>query len=161
MINYFNSFINNNLMIVLFVFIVAVLFTLLAKRIRKYIYTGLLTTLVPFTVALMHKFGFGFNGAFTLVERLFYTTFDNMERIQDVFLEKKDLLFFCVNFENEVLSLSIDFINNLHTNAIIIFRAISGFAKETKIEFINKFEYAKSEMVKGINLSRLSLVYRL
>lgn len=161
MINYFNSFMNDNLMIVLLVFIVAVLFTLFAKRIRKIIYTGLLTTLVPFTVALMHKFGFGFNGTFTLIERTFYTTFDNMERIQDIFLEKKDLLLFCVNFENEVLSLSIDFINNLRANVIIIFRAILGFAKETKIEFINKFEYVKSKMVKGINLSRLSLVYRL
>ncbi len=161
MINYFSSFLKNNLMIVILIIIVVLLLALFSKKIRNILYTFIISTTVPFGVALMHKLGLGLNGPFTLIERLFYLTVDNIERAQEIFLDKSDILLFAVNFENEVLNISIDFISNLHINTTIVVRAISSIIENAKIEIKNRIVFINAILVKRMNISRLSLVYRL
>lgn len=155
------NFLNDNLLIISLILILIILFTLLFRRIRKYVYSTCLTSFIPVVVALLHEMGFGFNFSYIIFEKVAFISFGFLEKLQNLFLDQKDSLFFLVNAENEILVLSLDFINSLYSKIKMVVIKIRTKAKATKNQISNNYAVFKQKIIKRINLSRLTLVYRL
>ena len=155
------NFLNIYSLIISLILILIILFTVIFRRIRKYVYSSFITSFIPVLIAVLNELGFNFNFSLIFFDKLILIQMNLLDRLQNLLLNQRDSLFLLVNAENEVLVLSLDFVNNLYSNIKMILINFKIATKATKLYIYKNIVIVRQEIVKRINLSRLTLVYRL
>lgn len=155
------NFLNDYSLIISLILILIILFTVIFRRIRKYVYSSFITSFIPVLIAVLNELGFNFNFSLIIFDKLILIQMNLLDRLQNLLLNQRDSLFLLVNAENEMLVLSLDFVNNLYSNIKMILINFKIATKATKLYIYKNIVIVKQEIVKRINLSRLTLVYRL
>lgn len=155
------NFLNDYSLIISLILILIILFTVIFRRIRKYVYSSFITSFIPVLIAVLNELGFNFNFSLIFFDKLILIQMNLLDRLQNLLLNQRDSLFLLVNAENEVLVLSLDFVNNLYSNIKMILINFKIATKATKLYIYKNIVIVRQEIVKRINLSRLTLVYRL
>lgn len=155
------NFLNDYSLIISLILILIILFTVIFRRIRKYVYSSFITSFIPVLIAVLNELGFNFNFSLIIFDKLILIQMNLLDRLQNLLLNQRDSLFLLVNAENEVLVLSLDFVNNLYSNIKMILINFKIATKATKLYIYKNIVIVRQEIVKRINLSRLTLVYRL
>ena len=155
------NFLNDYSLIISLILILIILFTVIFRRIRKYVYSSFITSFIPVLIAVLNELGFNFNFSLIFFDKLILIQMNLLDRLQNLLLNQRDSLFLLVNAENEMLVLSLDFVNNLYSNIKMILINFKIATKATKLYIYKNIVIVRQEIVKRINLSRLTLVYRL
>ncbi len=161
MINILINFLNDNAPIVLLIIISSILLSLASKRIRTIISTSIISGIIPVSVFVLNKLGVQINGIYNFFERLTLMSFNNISRLQLLFTEKEELFLCIVNFESEIKQVTFNFLNDAYKHFKVSIGSLIYFVKTTKIQIKCLLESIKIEIIKKINLSSLSFVYRL
>lgn len=161
MINNLINFLNDNAPIVLLIIISSILLSLASKRIRTIISTSIISGIIPVSVFVLNKLGVQINGIYNFFERLTLMSFNNISRLQLLITEKEELFLCIVNFESEIKQVTFNFLNDAYKHFKVSIGSLIYFVKTTKIQIKCLLESIKIEIIKKINLSSLSFVYRL
>lgn len=161
MINNLINFLNDNAPIVLLIIISSIILSLASKRIRTIISTSIISGIIPVSVFVLNKLGVQINGIYNFFERLTLMSFNNISRLQLLITEMEELFLCIVNFESEIKQVTFNFLNDAYKNFKVSIGSLIYFVKTTKIQIKCLLESIKIEIIKKINLSSLSFVYRL
>ena len=131
-----------------------------SKEIRKTVSTIIMSTIIPFILVLIQKFGLGLSGLYTSIEKSFYNSFDNVNKLQLLISSRRDLIILLVSTKIELSLLQIYSYTDIFTNIKLFF--ISSLTNMKNIELKIKNEYIKIEknIIKRINMSKLSINFR-
>lgn len=160
MISYLIDFINHNLAIVMLISIACILLSLVSKNVRKNISCAAITGLIPFSIALMHKFGLGLNILYSVLEKQFYLFSELLGKLQVELVDKKDVFLFITNVENEIGKVSFSFLHDLETTVYIVLVDLISVIHNAKLKIERKIVNIKEQIVIRTNLSKFSYCFR-
>ena len=160
MITYLIDFINNNQAIILLIVLACILLSLISKRIRKNISRVALTGLIPFSIAIMHRFGLGLNILYSILEKHFYFFTELIGKLQLVLIDKKDFLLLFTNVENEIGDVSFSFLKDLEANIIFVVADLYNLFNNSTVRIKKEINNIKEQIVIKTNLSKFSYCFR-
>ena len=149
----------NKLPMFLLINIIFLILCLISKTIRKIVYTIIISIIIPFILAVIQKFGLALGGINTYFEKFIYNSFSTANKLGLLFLTKKELIIFVMNVEKEMYIFNFSYINLF---AYIKLLLISSFTKikNIELEIKNEFNNLEEKIVRRINMSKLSINYR-
>ena len=150
----------NKIVLILSIVFVCTILCLFSKEIRKIVSTMIMSTVIPFVLVLIQKFGLGLGGLYTSIDKSFYNSFDNVNKLQFLIISRRDLILLLVSTKIELSLLQIYSYTDIFTNIKLFF--ISSLTTMKNIELKIKNEYSKIEknIIKRINMSKLSINFR-
>lgn len=154
-----NNSLNKLIFILTIVFVCATL-CLFSKEIRKTLSTIIMSTIIPFVLVLIQKFGFGLGGLYTSIEKSLYNSFDNVNKFQFLIIFRRDLILLLVSTKIELSLLQIYAFADIFTNLKLFFISSLTTMKNIEIKIKNKFNTIEENIIKRVNMSILSINYR-
>lgn len=153
---------SNFSLIVLIIYLstLAVFFSLVSKKLRRIIYGSLISTILPFSFSIMNSIQFGFNGMVVIVDKLYYINSLFFDRLQLIFEDEKELLFFFANIHSEISNALYYTITGFVINIKLVIFNLSCIIKNTIINVKNIVLYNTNQAVRRINISKQQIYFR-
>lgn len=150
----------NKIILILSIVFVCTILCLFSKEIRKIVSTIIMSTIIPFVLVLIQKFGLGLSGLYTSIEKSFYNSFDNVNKLQLLIISRRDLILLLVSTKIELSLLQIYSYTDIFTNIKLFFINSLTSIKNIELKIKNEFNKVEEKIIKRVNMSKLSINFR-